>query len=120
MESAATRPIALALLLAAEMALIALPAPAQQKPIYGCNAAPSCRPLGYPSFNSSNGVSGMFFGVGMAFGPGYNIHLVTPANAVTLVQRPVPDLSRGVFHLNASLIPPTPVPEPTPTPVAPR
>ena len=56
----------------------------------------------------------------MAFGPGYNIHLVTPANAVTLVQRPVPDLSRGVFHLNASLIPPTPVPEPTPTPVAPR
>ena len=97
---------------------------AQQGPVHGCNAAPSCRPLGSASLVTSPGVSGVFFGVGMNFTPGTTIYLVSPRDAASLVGRPAPSLNRELFHLNVSLLPPTPVPtpqaaprpSPTPTP----
>jgi hypothetical protein len=95
---------------------------AQQKPIYGCNAAPSCRPLGFSNLNANPGVSGVFFGVGMAWGPGFNVHIPGP-HEITLVEKKAPGVDGELFHLNARLLPPmsswTPSPNPSPTAAAP-
>ena len=111
-----------AALLLGGIALFPSPGLSQQGAVYGCNAAPSCRPLGSASLVTSPGASGVFFGVGMNFSPGTTIYLVSPRNAASLVGRPAPTLNRELFHLNVSLLPPTPVPtpeaapRPTPTP----
>jgi hypothetical protein len=116
------RTIGAVLLLAGGMASMPSRALAQQKPIYGCNAAPSCRPLGFSSLNNNTGVSGVFFGVGMAWGPGFNIHIPGP-HEITLVEKRAPEVDGDLFHLNARLLPPmspsTPSPIPSPTAAAP-
>lgn len=107
---------AIALALAGWMALIASPILAQQPPTYGCNAAPSCRPLGVSGINNNPGVSGMFFGVGMAWGPGFDVHTVGPHEFFLVQRKPTPQ--GEIFHLRASLLPllPSLTPAPTPTP----
>jgi hypothetical protein len=114
------RPASLALPLAAGMVLIPSLVPAQQKPTYGCNAAPSCRPLGSSGLNNNLGASGMFFGVGMAWGPGFDVHTVGP-HEFSLVERKPTPVPGELFRLRLSVLPllPSLTPAPTPT-VAPR
>lgn len=120
------RAVGLGLLLAGGMASLPSLILAQQKPVYGCNAAPSCRPLGFSNLNSNPGVSGMFFGIGAAWGPGFDVHVVAP-HEIPLIQKKPRRVDGELFHLHASLLPPmpfltpSPAPPPTPTPaVAPR
>jgi hypothetical protein len=111
------RGIGLALGFAGWMALIASPILAQQRPTYGCNAAPSCRPLGVSGLNNNPGASGMFFGVGMAWGPGFDVHTVGPHEFFLVQRKPTP-VQGEIFHLRVSLLPllPSLTPAPTPTP----
>jgi len=115
------RVIALALGLAGWMTLIPSPIPAQQQPTYGCYAAASCRPLGVSGLNNNPGASGMFFGVGMAWGPGFDVHTVGP-HEFTLVERKPTPVPGEIFHLRVSLLPLllslTPAPTPAPPPSA--
>jgi hypothetical protein len=117
------RAIGLALGLAGWIALMPFPILAQQRPVYGCNAAPSCRPLGVAGLNSNLGVSGVFFGMGMAWGPGFNIHIVAP-NVIPLFEKKASPVEGELFHLRVSLLPPMPFLTPAPAPptptVAPR
>lgn len=99
-------------LAAAGAALIPAPALAQQQPIYGCRQSINCRPS--PVGNSAlldPGVSGLFVGISIKWGPGFHMGLVTPTLNVPLVsQEPTYDVKE--FHLrNASLLS---IPEPTP------
>ena len=93
---------------------------AQQQPIHGCHAATSCQPLGFSTIDRNAGLGG-FIGVGMGirFGPGFEIVLPTPIPSPVVSGQPIPSPtpSADVFHLNASLLPPTPAPTLAPTPV---
>ena len=88
---------------------------AQQKPISGCNAALSCRdsPLGYSALKEP-GQSGLLFGAGIRFGPGFQFFLAAPSLAVS----PTPAVEGPMFHLRVSLLPPPPTPTPVPEPSA--
>ncbi|HKF43733.1 MAG TPA: hypothetical protein VKG01_11580 [Thermoanaerobaculia bacterium] len=92
---------------------------AQQQPIHGCNAAASCRPLGFSTLDKSSGLGVSFFGFGIRFGPGFELFLPTPPATPAQGQYgPSPTPRADLFHLNASLLPPSPAPTPVSTPSA--
>jgi hypothetical protein len=87
---------------------------AQQQPITGCNAAPSCRDrgLGYSALKGNAGGS-VLFGVGFRWGPGFQLLIVTPKPS--LAPEPTPSVDTRIFHLrDVSLLPPQPTPTPLP------
>jgi hypothetical protein len=89
---------------------------AQQQPITGCNAAPSCRDrgLGYSTLAGNAGGS-VLFGVGFRWGPGFQFLIVTPRPS--LAPEPTPSVDTRIFHLrDVSLLPPQPTPTPLPKP----
>ncbi|HKA36359.1 MAG TPA: hypothetical protein VKH43_06030 [Thermoanaerobaculia bacterium] len=87
---------------------------AQQQPIHGCNAAPSCRPLGYSTLDKNAGFGGFFFGVGARFGPGFNV-FVPGVKEIPVLAPPAPPTGE-IFHLGASLLNPLPTPALFPPP----
>lgn len=92
---------------------------AQQQPIHGCNAAASCRPLGYSTLDKTGGLGGFFFGFGVRFGPGFEIFLPMPPATPAAQGREPATPKSDLFNLGVSLLPPTPVPTPVPTPSGP-
>jgi hypothetical protein len=98
-------------------------ASAQQQPVNGCAASPSCRQNG---FSALTGNSHLLVSLGIAWDPGFHLGIIpAPAHSVT---EPV---ATQRFHLDASalsraaeaapvLTPPNllPAPAPTPTPRA--
>jgi hypothetical protein len=80
---------------------------AQQQPIHGCNAAASCRPLGFSALDKSAGFGGLFVGVGARWGPGFNMFVAAPQE---IVLTPPPPVTGEIFHLGASLLNPLPAP----------
>jgi hypothetical protein len=100
------------------LAAAASVAVAQQQPIHGCHAATSCQPLGFSTIDRSVGLGSGFLGVGMGvrFGPGFEIVLPTPIPSPVVSGQPIPSPTPNadVFHLNTSLLPPTPAPTPVP------
>jgi hypothetical protein len=107
------------LLAVAATILVSAAVIAQQQPIHGCNAASSCRPLGFSTLDRNAGFGGSFFGVGARWGPGFGLYLAAPQE-ISLRPATEPESSRmtssELFHLHASLLPPTPAPTPVPTP----
>ena len=89
---------------------------AQQKPIQGCNGAIPCnQPKG---FSTLNGNAGVFFGVGVRWGPGINFLIVTPTVTYPTPE-PTPNLDARSFRLEGvSLLPPQPTPTPVPKPAS--
>ena len=91
---------------------------AQQQPIHGCNAAPSCRPLGFSTLDKNAGFGGFFFGVGARWGPGFEL-FVPASREIPILAPPAPGTGE-IFHLGASLLNPLPAPTllspPPPTP----
>jgi hypothetical protein len=87
---------------------------AQQQPIHGCNAAASCRPLGFSTLDKNAGFGGLFFGVGARFGPGFDIFI--PASSQILLAAPPTTFRGEIFHLGVSLMHPAPTPTPFPPP----
>lgn len=87
----------------------------QQKPITGCNAAPSCRDkgLGYSALYGNAG-GNVLIGGAIRFGPGIHFVIVTPS-AASFVVEPTPSVDARIFHLRGvSLLPPQPTPTPPP------
>jgi hypothetical protein len=93
---------------------------AQQQPIHGCNAAPSCRPLGFSALDKNAGFGGLFVGVGARWGPGFTLFVAAPKE---IVLTPAP-VTGEIFHLGVSLLNPlavpTPLSLPPPTPAPDR
>lgn len=93
---------------------------AQQQPIHGCNAAPSCRPLGFSTIDKNAGFGGLFAGVGARWGPGFTLFVAAPKEIVLTP----PPVTGEIFHLGVSLLNPIPVPTllspPPPTPAPDR
>src|SRR5262244_1027290 len=93
---------------------------AQQQPVHGCNAAASCKPLGFSTIDKNAGFGGFFGGVGARWGPGFSVFIP----AVKEISLTPPPEAAEIFHLNVSLLnpPPPPVllpalaPVPAPTP----
>jgi len=97
-------------LVAAAATLTPIASIAQQQPIYGCRQSINCRPS--PTSNSAlndPGMRGLLVGMGIKWGPGFQMGLVMPALNIPLIgQEPTYDVKD--FHLrNASLLP---TPEP--------
>jgi hypothetical protein len=85
----------------------------QQQPIHGCNAAPSCRPLGYTTLDKNAGFGGFFFGVGARWGPGFDLFVAAPKE---IVLTPPPPVTGEIFNLGVSLLNPLPAPTLFPPP----
>ena len=91
--------------------LLAAAAPgAEPKPIHGCHAAPTCQPLGFSTLNRNSGDSFVFFGVGMKFGPGFELFVPGMARDIPILvtEPPKPASGEDVIHLRASLLSPEP------------
>ncbi len=91
---------------------------AQQQPIFGCHASPSCAtpPIG-PSALTDPAASGLLQGASIRWGHGFHFGLVAPVLARQRSAEPVVDAK--VFHLRGVSLLPTPGPTttpPTPTP----
>jgi hypothetical protein len=83
-------------------------ATAQQQPVSGCAASPSCRPNG---FSVLTGNSHVLFSVGVAWDPGFHAGIV-PAPAHNEAE----PVATQHFHLDGSALSPAAEPAPVPTP----
>jgi hypothetical protein len=97
------RGLSLALL---ALALAPTAARAQQQPVSGCGASPSCRQNG---FSVLTGNSHLLFSLGIAWDPGFHAGLI-PGHRET---EPV---ETQQYHLNTSALPPETQAAPTVTP----
>ena len=110
-------------------ALLAVPAAAQQLPIFGCRHAVSCRtpPIGLSALNDP-GAGGLLVSGVARWSPGASFGLAHPLTVPT-PEAPEPAEPGSGFHLRGVRLLPTPAdesapeaaaPAPTPTPAAPR
>ena len=88
---------------------------AQQQPIFGCHASPSCAPS--PTGSSAlldRAATGLLLGASIRWGPGFHFGLVAPLLS-SRESRAGTAADARVFHLRGASLLPTPSPTPTPT-----